>query len=196
MYRYISRESCSQFDSLPLTSLTLTKYIAYCRARCAPRLGAEAALLLQNHYVSIRSDVRARSKDGSNSTVPITVRQLEAIVRISESLAKMTLNRNVRVLFVLFCFILFLGFCSTVVCFVSSSVDRRALPRLRLRLSSPARLAVPTSRGGRSCGGEFGAPSSPSPSSLRSLLLPPPAARTALLATGLDGPRARGNTSV
>ena len=75
---------------------TLTKYIAYCRARCAPRLGAEAALLLQNHYVSIRSDVRARSKDGSNSTVPITVRQLEAIVRISESLAKMTLNRNVR----------------------------------------------------------------------------------------------------
>jgi hypothetical protein len=177
-----------------------TKYIAYCRARCAPRLGAEAALLLQNHYVSIRSDVRARSKDGSNSTVPITVRQLEAIVRISESLAKMTLNRNVRVLFVLFSLFSFLfcfsGFCSTVVSFISSSVDRRALPRLRLRLSSPARLAVPTSRGGRSCGGEFGAPSSPSPSSLRSLLLPPPAARTALLATGLDGPRARGNTSV
>ena len=88
-----------------------TKYIAYCRARCAPRLGAEAALLLQNHYVSIRSDVRARSKDGSNSTVPITVRQLEAIVRISESLAKMTLNRNVRVLFVLFYFFFFLFFC-------------------------------------------------------------------------------------
>jgi hypothetical protein len=24
MYRYISRESCSQFDSLPLTSLTIS----------------------------------------------------------------------------------------------------------------------------------------------------------------------------
>lgn len=48
---------------------------------------------LQNEYVKIRADnaKRAASESGI-SAVPITVRQLEAIIRISESLAKMSLQ--------------------------------------------------------------------------------------------------------
>lgn len=70
----------------------LKRYIAFCRARCSPRLSAEAATVLQNYYVNIRANVRQRELDGAPAAVPITVRQLEAIVRLSESLAKMSLS--------------------------------------------------------------------------------------------------------
>jgi len=71
----------------------LKRYISYCRTKSSPRLSDSAAQVLQNHYVSIRTAVRNKAEETkSNPTIPITVRQLEAIVRISESLAKMTLS--------------------------------------------------------------------------------------------------------
>ena len=76
----------------------LKKYVAYARAKVTPRLTQEAADTLANQYVSIRSSAReAISRSKMMSTFPITVRQLEAIVRISESLAKMTLSPNATV---------------------------------------------------------------------------------------------------
>lgn len=79
-------------DAGELTPEQLKRYIAYCRTMCAPRLDDEAAKALQNHYVAIRSTVRAREVEGSTAVIPITVRQLEAICRISEALAKMELS--------------------------------------------------------------------------------------------------------
>jgi DNA replication licensing factor MCM5 len=71
----------------------LKKYIAFVRARCKPRLSAEAAELLKNRYVSMRDTMREEKKKNNNaSAIPITVRQLEAIVRISESLARMEMS--------------------------------------------------------------------------------------------------------
>ena len=72
---------------------TLKKLIAYSRERCAPRLSDEAAALLSDQYVSIRNGVRESLKNNPADTVvvPITIRQLEALVRLSESLAKMRL---------------------------------------------------------------------------------------------------------
>lgn len=79
---------------------SLKRYISYARTRGSPRLSAEAAELLKTNYVSIREQMRKKQlgddDDGSNRTVPITVRQLEAIVRISEALAKMTLDAVVN----------------------------------------------------------------------------------------------------
>ncbi|CAI5720304.1 hypothetical protein KXD40_009239 [Peronospora effusa] len=67
----------------------LKKFITYCRTRCAPRLSVGAAQALQDFYVGVRDDVRRMQ--GGETTIPVTVRQLEALVRISESLAKMHL---------------------------------------------------------------------------------------------------------
>ncbi|XP_064419231.1 DNA replication licensing factor MCM5 [Latimeria chalumnae] len=68
----------------------LKKYIAYCRAKCGPRLSAEAAEKLKNRYVLMRSGAREHERESDRrSSIPITVRQLEAIVRISEALSKM-----------------------------------------------------------------------------------------------------------
>mmetsp|Transcript_5936 Transcript_5936/g.10653 ORF Transcript_5936/g.10653 Transcript_5936/m.10653 type:complete len:756 (-) Transcript_5936:192-2459(-) len=76
----------------PLSSIELRKYISYCRARCSPRITPEAAEVLKNHYVTIR-----RAMKSEKATIPITVRQLEAIVRIAESLAKMELKEDADV---------------------------------------------------------------------------------------------------
>ncbi|CAG9763999.1 unnamed protein product [Ceutorhynchus assimilis] len=71
----------------------LKKFINYCRTRCGPRLNKEAAEKLKRRYVMMRSGANQHEKavDHKNA-IPITVRQLEAVVRISESLAKMQLQ--------------------------------------------------------------------------------------------------------
>lgn len=79
---------------------SLKRYLSYARYRASPRLSEEAAELLRNNYVSIREQMRAKQlgddEHSGSDTVPITVRQLEAIVRISEALAKMTLESVVH----------------------------------------------------------------------------------------------------
>ncbi|XP_022374772.1 DNA replication licensing factor MCM5 isoform X2 [Enhydra lutris kenyoni] len=71
----------------------LKKFIAYCRAKCGPRLSAEAAEKLKNRYIMMRSGARQHERDlDRRSNIPITVRQLEAIVRIAEALSKMKLQ--------------------------------------------------------------------------------------------------------
>ncbi|KAL3744245.1 hypothetical protein ACJRO7_013494 [Eucalyptus globulus] len=71
----------------------LKRYIQYCRAECHPRLSESASALLQNSYITIRQDMRQQANDtGEAAAIPITVRQLEAIVRLSEALAKMKLS--------------------------------------------------------------------------------------------------------
>lgn len=81
----------------PLPILELRKYLSYCRRRCAPRLTPAAGEVLKNHYVSIRSQMKQDKESGKDAGIPITVRQLEAIIRISESLAKMELCEDVNI---------------------------------------------------------------------------------------------------
>jgi len=76
----------------PLNVRELRKYISYCRNRVSPRVTPEASEVLKNHYISIRAAMKQEK-----ATIPITVRQLEAIIRISESLAKMELREDVDI---------------------------------------------------------------------------------------------------
>uniref|UniRef100_A0A8C5F6J2 DNA replication licensing factor MCM5 n=1 Tax=Gadus morhua TaxID=8049 RepID=A0A8C5F6J2_GADMO len=76
---------------------TFKKYIAYarsaCRPKCGPRLSAAAAEKLKNRYVVMRSGAREHERESDKrASIPITVRQLEAVIRIAESLAKMRLQ--------------------------------------------------------------------------------------------------------
>ncbi|KAI0670194.1 ATP dependent DNA helicase [Trametes maxima] len=75
----------------------MKRYIAYCKSKCAPRLSAEAQEMLSSHFVSLRKQVQQVEQDNDErSSIPITIRQLEAIIRISESLAKLTLSPVVQ----------------------------------------------------------------------------------------------------
>lgn len=61
--------------------------------KCTPRLSVEGAEALTNYYVKDRKQVR-ESKYASvkKNSIPVTVRQLEAIIRMSEAIAKMSLS--------------------------------------------------------------------------------------------------------
>ncbi|CAI5514131.1 unnamed protein product [Closterium sp. Naga37s-1] len=66
------------------------RYIEFACTCCSPRLPESAAALLQNNHAQIRQNMRPRATEtGEASALPITVRQLEAIVRLSESMARM-----------------------------------------------------------------------------------------------------------
>ena len=85
-----TRDSVSEGE---LSLKFLKKYIAFCRSRCGPRLSEVSAEKLKNRYVLMRGGTReAESQSDKRLAIPITVRQLEAIIRVSESLAKMRLE--------------------------------------------------------------------------------------------------------
>ncbi|GBP61185.1 DNA replication licensing factor Mcm5 [Eumeta japonica] len=86
-----STERATSAGELPLT--TLRRYVAYCRTHCGPRLSAVAAERLKARYVLMRTGALQHERAADKRlSIPITVRQLEAIIRISESLAKMQLQ--------------------------------------------------------------------------------------------------------
>lgn len=79
-------------DAIPFD--ILKKYISYARSKIRPRLTQDAAEKLQSIYVEDRKkSVERRNPKGR--CIPITVRQLEAIIRLSEALAKMKLSTEV-----------------------------------------------------------------------------------------------------
>jgi DNA replication licensing factor MCM5 len=85
-------------ETAPISVADLRKYVSYCRNAVSPRLTPDACETLKNHYIDIRAKMAQEKREGKdNNVIPITVRQLEAIVRISESLAKMQLRDQVEV---------------------------------------------------------------------------------------------------
>lgn len=68
----------------------LRKYIAYARKQPSPELTNEAIEVLKEFYVGMRG-----SAEDDDSPVPITARQLEALVRLSEANCKIRLGKEV-----------------------------------------------------------------------------------------------------
>lgn len=68
----------------------LRKYIAYARKQVRPELTQGAIEVLQEFYVGMRG-----SAEDDDSPVPITARQLEALVRLSEANCKIRLGKEV-----------------------------------------------------------------------------------------------------
>lgn len=93
---HVNKTTNEDVGEIPIEKMK--RYIAYCRAKCAPRLSPEASEKLASQFVSIRRDVQQAEQDANErSTIPITIRQLEAIIRISESIAKIHLNAVVTI---------------------------------------------------------------------------------------------------
>ncbi|XP_064623313.1 DNA helicase MCM8-like [Lineus longissimus] len=72
------------FDPLP--AQLLRKYIGYARKYVHPSIGADAAALLQKFYLDLRKN--HHSKDST----PITTRQLESLIRLTEARARLELR--------------------------------------------------------------------------------------------------------
>jgi replicative DNA helicase Mcm len=76
----------------PFPPELLKKYIAYAKRSIRPILSDAALAALSDYYVKVREQ-----GEEPNSPVPITARQLEALVRLSEAAAKARLSSEVGV---------------------------------------------------------------------------------------------------
>lgn len=73
----------------PIPTERLQRYIAYARSSVFPVLSDEAIALLRNYYVDIRS------RGQGDGAVPMTARQLEGLIRLSEQSARARLSEVV-----------------------------------------------------------------------------------------------------
>lgn len=78
-------ESLGNAAAAPVPAELLRGYVSFARATCQPKLTPESAQTLANAY----ADMRALGM--SRRTVSATPRQLESLIRLSESLARMRL---------------------------------------------------------------------------------------------------------
>lgn len=79
-------------EAKPIIDLNfLRKYIAYTKMNCKPQLTEVAGQKLKEFYVSLRG--KATSEE---SPVPITLRQYEGLIRLSEASAKIRLKEKVE----------------------------------------------------------------------------------------------------
>lgn len=74
----------------PIRPSFLKKYIGFANRYVIPRLTPEAAEVIETFYVNLR-----KGAEGGAAPVPITARQLEALVRLAEARAKMALKSRV-----------------------------------------------------------------------------------------------------
>lgn len=79
--------NAATFDPLP--GAMLRKYIGYARKYVHPKVGPEAAAVLQNFYLDLRQ------KHRSPDSTPITTRQIESLVRLAEARARLELREEV-----------------------------------------------------------------------------------------------------
>ncbi len=69
----------------------IKKYVAYAKLNCRPFLTKEAGRALKNFYLRTR-----KRADSEGAPIPITLRQFEALMRLSEASAKIQLSPEVR----------------------------------------------------------------------------------------------------
>ncbi len=71
----------------------LKKYFMYVRAKMNPKMTDQAIDELKNYYISMRNS--RGGQEGGIKSIPITARQLEGLVRLSEASAKIRLAKTV-----------------------------------------------------------------------------------------------------
>lgn len=80
------------FVASEMDSKFLRKYIAYARQRIFPKLSDEAIDEIKRYYLKMRS---SSTEEGEIKAIPISARQLEALVRMSEASARLRLSNEV-----------------------------------------------------------------------------------------------------
>jgi len=85
-----SRDEAYEASKPKINAEVIRKYIAYAKERCKPELTEEAARVLKRFYL------KTRKKAEAGGAIPITLRQFEALIRLSEASAKIQLSNKVR----------------------------------------------------------------------------------------------------
>ncbi|MCX8147012.1 MAG: hypothetical protein N3D84_00925 [Candidatus Woesearchaeota archaeon] len=76
-----------------IDTLFLRKYIAYARKNIIPELTEGAMEEIKSYYITMRAS--GSTEESAVRTIPLTARQLEALVRLAEANAKLRLSKKV-----------------------------------------------------------------------------------------------------
>ncbi len=77
----------------PLPADLVKDYITYAREYCMPKVTPDAAAVLKDYFMTLRYPEQEGAK--RNDSVPITTRQLEALIRLAQARAKACLREFV-----------------------------------------------------------------------------------------------------
>ena len=80
------RRQCRQFECRSLPTELLRKYVQYAKMHVFPRLTPPAAKVLQRLYLSMRSQASL------GTSIPVTTRHLESLIRLSQARARAELR--------------------------------------------------------------------------------------------------------
>jgi replicative DNA helicase Mcm len=70
----------------------MRRYIAYAKRNCKPKMTSEAVTEIQDFFVGLRNKRKGAGEEEKIQPIPISARQLEALVRIAHASAKIRLS--------------------------------------------------------------------------------------------------------
>jgi len=91
--RHVLQEHKKEGKDMIIERELFRKYVAYAKQRIAPVLSEGAVEEIQNFYIDLRN--RPVSSESALRPIPISARQLEALIRMSEASAKLRLDKTV-----------------------------------------------------------------------------------------------------
>ncbi len=91
--QHVLREHQETGQEMFIPKELLRKYVAYAKQRVKPMLSDEAVKEIKKFYVDLRN--MPVSSESSMKPIPISARQLQALIRLSEAAAKMRLSQEV-----------------------------------------------------------------------------------------------------
>ncbi len=90
---HVLHEHIKEGKDMAIPRELFRKYVAYAKQKVHPKISKEAAEEIENFYVDLRN--RPVSSESALRPIPISARQLQALIRMSEASAKMRLNPTV-----------------------------------------------------------------------------------------------------
>jgi replicative DNA helicase Mcm len=90
---HVLKEHQKDTQETLIDSTLLRKYVAYAKQKINPKLSSEAVDELKKFYVDLRN--KPVSSESAMRPIPISARQLQALIRMAEASAKLRLSENV-----------------------------------------------------------------------------------------------------
>ena len=92
---HVLLEHQTEGESMLINRELFRKYVAYAKQRIKPFLTNEAVEEIKKFYVTLRN--APVSSEAATRPIPISARQLSALIRMSEASAKIKLNKEVKI---------------------------------------------------------------------------------------------------
>lgn len=92
---HVLSEHLKQGEDMLIHRELFRKYVAYAKQRVKPRLGEEAVKEIKRFYVDLRN--QPVSSESAMRPIPISARQLQALIRMAEASAKLRLSETVTI---------------------------------------------------------------------------------------------------